>query len=105
MKVFVVDSNGQVARHFADFVKNEDEIEEVAMIRNTDQKPFFDERGIETVHLDLVKDSIDDLAQAMRGSDAVLLSAAAGGSGDDQTVLLVVQGALEALTEAERQVI
>jgi len=102
MKVFVVGANGQVARHFADFVKNEDDIDEVAMIRNTDQKPFFDERGIESVHLDLVKDSIEDLAHAMKDSDAVLFSAGAGGSGDDQTVLIDLDGAIKAMTAAEQ---
>src|SRR5690625_4778269 len=98
MKVFVVGANGQVARHFADFVKNEDDIEEVAMIRNTDQKPFFDERGIESVHLDLVKDSIEDLAHAMKDSDDVLFSAGAGGSGDDQSNLFCSDGAITAMT-------
>lgn len=102
MKAFVVGANGQVARHFAYFVKNEKDIEEVAMIRNTDQKPFFDERGIETVHLDLVKDSIDDIAHAMKGTDAVLFSAGAGGSGYDQTVLIDLDGAIKAMTAAEQ---
>lgn len=102
MKVFVIGANGQVAHHFADFVQNEDKIEEVAMIRNTDQKPFFEERGIETVHLDLVKDSIDDIAQAMKGSDAVLFSAGAGGSGYDQTILIDLDGAIKAMAAAEQ---
>lgn len=102
MKVFVVGANGQVARHFADFVNKEDDIEEIAMIRNVDQRPFFDERGIETVHLDLVKDSIEDIAQAMKGSDAVLFSAGAGGSGYDQTILIDLDGAIKAMTAAEQ---
>lgn len=102
MKVFVVGANGQVARHFADFVKNEADLEEVAMIRNADQQPFFDARGIETVHLDLVKDSIEDIADAMKGSDAVLFSAGAGGSGYDQTILIDLDGAIKAMTAAEQ---
>lgn len=102
MKVFVIGANGQVAHHFADFIKNDDTIEEIAMIRDIDQKPFFEERDIETVHLDLVKDSIDDLAHAMKGSDAVLFSAGAGGSGYDQTVLIDLDGAIKAMTAAEQ---
>lgn len=102
MKVFVIGANGKVARHFADFVKEDETLEEVAMIRNTAQKPFFDERGIETVYLDLVKDSIDDLAQAMKGSDAVLFSAGAGGVGYDQTILIDLDGAIKAMTAAEQ---
>lgn len=102
MKVFVVGANGKVARHFSDFVRDDDSIEELAMIRNMDQKPFFEERGIETVHLDLVKDSINDIADAMKGSDAVLFSAGAGGSGYDQTILIDLDGAIKAMTAAEQ---
>jgi len=102
MKVFVIGANGQVAHHFADFIKNDDTIEEIAMIRDTDQKPFFEERDIETVHLDLVKNPIDNLAHAMKGSDAVLFSAGAGGSGYDQTVLIDLDGAVKAMTAAEQ---
>lgn len=102
MKVFVVGANGKVARHFADFVKDDKNINEVAMIRNINQKAFFDERGIETVHLDLVKDSIDEIADAMKGSDAVLFTAGAGGSGYDQTILIDLDGAIKAMTAAEQ---
>ena len=102
MKVFVVGANGKVARHFADFVRDDETLEELAMIRNTDQKPFFDERGIETVYLDLIKYSIDDIANAMKGSDVVLFSAGAGGSGYDQTILIDLDGAIKAMTAAEQ---
>lgn len=102
MKVFVVGANGKVARHFADFVREDESLEELAMIRKAEQKPFFNERGIETVHLDLVKDSIDDIAEAMKGSDAVLFSAGAGGSGYDQTILIDLDGAVKAMTAAEQ---
>lgn len=102
MKVFVIGANGKVARHFADFVKDDKNINEVAMIRNINQKDFFDERGIETVHLDLVKDSIDEIANAMKGSDAVLFTAGAGGSGYDQTILIDLDGAIKAMTAAEQ---
>lgn len=61
MKVFVVGANGKVARHFADFVKEDSAIDETAMIRKAEQAGFFEERGIDTVLLDLVKNSIDEL--------------------------------------------
>ncbi len=102
MKVFVVGANGKVSRHFADYVKEDESLEEIAMIRDTDQQPFFDERGIETAHLDLVKDSIDDIADAMKGVDAVIFSAGAGGASDKQTVLIDLDGAIKAMTAAEK---
>lgn len=102
MKVFVVGANGDVAHHFADYVKEDETIEEVGMIRDPEQASFFEERGIETVVLDLVKNSIDEIAEAMKGSDAVVFSAGAGGAGDDQTVLIDLDGAVKAMTAAEQ---
>lgn len=101
MKVLVIGANGKVARHFADFIKDDAAIEERAMIRKAEQAPFFKERGIETVHLDLVKDSIEDLVEAMKDVDAVVFSAGAGGSGIDQTVLVDLDGAIKAMEAAE----
>ncbi|MEG0475258.1 MAG: SDR family oxidoreductase [Carnobacterium sp.] len=102
MKVLVVGANGKVARHFADFAKEDSAIEEIAMIRNSEQAGFFEERGIETVLLDLVKNSVDELAEAMKNVDAVIFSAGAGGSGFDKTVLIDLDGAIKAMTAAEQ---
>ena len=102
MKVFVIGANGKVARHFADFVKEDSAIEEIAMIRKAEQADFFKERGIETVLLDLVKNTVDELAEAMKDADAVLFSAGAGGSGYDKTVLIDLDGAIKAMTAAEQ---
>src|SRR5699024_11504432 len=52
MRVLVIGANGGVSRHFADFVKDSETVEEVAAIRNLDQAPFFEERGIESVYLE-----------------------------------------------------
>lgn len=41
MKVFVVGANGKVSRHFADFVKEDESIEEIAMIRKAEQQSFL----------------------------------------------------------------
>lgn len=102
MKVFVIGANGKVARYFADFAKEDTAIEEIAMIRDAKQAGFFEERGIETVLLDLVKNSVDELAEAMEGVGAVVFSAGAGGSGFDKTVLIDLDGAIKAMTAAEQ---
>ena len=102
MKVLVVGANGKVARHFADFTKEDSAIEEIAMIRKAEQVSFFEERGIETVLLDLVKNSVDELADAMKNVDAVIFSAGAGGSGLDKTILIDLDGAIKAMTAAEQ---
>ena len=101
MKVLVVGANGKVARHFAEIVKDHENIQETAMIRKAEQESFFSERSIETVLLDLAKNAIDELAEAARGMDAVIFSAGAGGKGLDKTVKIDLDGAIKAMTAAE----
>ena len=102
MNVFVIGAHGKVARHFSDIVKEDSSIEEIAMIREESQSAYFKNKGIETVVLDLVKNSIDELATAMTGADVVLFSAGAGGSGLDKTILVDLDGAIKAMTAAEQ---
>ena len=102
MKVLEVGANGKVARHFAEIVKDHENIQETAMIRKAEQESFFEERGIETVLLDLAKNSIDELAEAAKGMDAVIFSAGAGGKGLDKTVKIDLDGANKVMTAAEQ---
>ena len=102
MNVLVIGANGKVARHFADFAKDDATIKELAMIRKAEQASFFEERGIETVLLDLAKDSIENLADVMKNVDAVIFSAGAGGSSPQNTVLIDLDGAVKAMTAAEQ---
>ncbi|MGO4927354.1 SDR family oxidoreductase [Fundicoccus sp. Sow4_D5] len=102
MKVLVIGAHGKVAKYVADIITETPAIEEVAMIRNPDQLPFFEERRIETVLLDLEKASIYELAHAMTGVDAVLFSAGAGGKGLDKTVKIDLDGAIKAMMAAEQ---
>lgn len=101
MKVLVVGANGGVAKHFANFVVEHPSIEEKAVIRNAEQARFFEARGIETVLLDIVYDSIEDFTTAMRDVDAVVFSAGAAGSGLDKTVMIDFDGAIKFMTAAE----
>lgn len=102
MKVLFIGAYGKVARHFANIVKDHAYIEEKALIRNPDQVPFFQERGIETVLMDLVDSSVDELAEAMSDVDAVVFSAGAGGKGLDKTVAVDLDGAIKSMEAAEK---
>ena len=102
MKVLFIGAYGKVAQHFADLVKNHPEISEKALIRNPDQVPFFQERGIETVVLDIAWSSVDDIARAMEDVDAVIFSAGAGGKGLDKTVAVDLDGAIKTMEAAEQ---
>lgn len=102
MKVLFIGAHGKVAQHFADLVKDHADISEKAMIRNPDQVPFFQEREIETVILDISKSSVEEIAQAMDGVDAVIFSAGAGGKGLDKTVAVDLDGAIKSMEAAEK---
>lgn len=102
MKVLVIGAHGKVAQYVADIVSESLIIDEVAMIRNSEQIGFFEERGIETVLLDLAKATIDELADAMQEVDVVLFSAGAGGKGLDKTIKIDLDGAIKAMTAAEQ---
>jgi nucleoside-diphosphate-sugar epimerase len=103
MKVLVIGANGNVSRHFADFVKDHDHIEEIAAIRNMDQALFFEERGIQTVYLDLTKHTQADIEAIIKDNDidTVLFSAGAGGSGDDIVMMVDLDGAIKSMQATE----
>lgn len=103
MRVLVIGAHGGVSRQFADFVKDSETVEEVAAIRNMDQTPFFEERGIETVYLDLTKHTQGDIEKILTDHkiDAVIFSAGAGGSGDDIIMMVDLDGAIKSMQAAE----
>lgn len=102
MKVLVVGANGKVAKQFANLTQDHNDIDEKAVIRDAGQKSFFDERNIETQVLDIIYNSIEDFAEAMKDVDAVVFSAGAGGSGLDKTVMVDLDGAIKIMTAAEQ---
>lgn len=102
MKVLVIGANGKVARHFAKLIENDGSIDEVAMVRKPEQVTYFKNRKIETILLDLVKSSVDELAAAMHNVDAVVFSAGAGGKGYDKTIQVDLDGAIKAMLAAEQ---
>ncbi len=103
MKIFVIGAHGQVAKHLADIVAASDELEEVAMIRREEQVLFFEERGIEPLLMDLAEVREEELAEAMKGADAVVFSAGAGSKGTtDDTFKIDLDGAIKSMTAAEQ---
>lgn len=69
MKTLVVGANGQIGRHVTQLLQEEDEHEVVAMIRNEEQKDYFESKGIQTTVADLL-DSVESLKQTVEGFDA-----------------------------------
>ena len=97
MRVLVIGANGNTATRLVRRLAAGRQ-DPVAMIRNPDQRPKFDEMGVPTVLADL-EYPID---HAARGCDAVIFAAGSGGhTGKDKTVLVDHLGAIRSMVAAQ----
>jgi uncharacterized protein YbjT (DUF2867 family) len=88
MKVFIIGIAGGVGRRVAEKLAREGD-EPTGLVRRPEQAAALASSGIRTVPGDLVTLSIDELAEAMRGADAIVFSAGAGGKEDDDATTRV----------------
>ncbi|WP_010192621.1 SDR family oxidoreductase [Bacillus sp. m3-13] len=102
MKVTVVGANGQIGKQLVHFLKEEEGYTPIAMVRKEEQAESFAKDGIESVLADL-EGSLEDLANAFKGSDAVVFTAGSGGStGSEMTLLIDLDGAAKTVEAAEK---
>lgn len=91
MKVFQVGAAGGIGRLLASrLVRRGDEV--VGMHRKPEQAEVISATGSTAVAGDLIADSVEELADKMAGSQAVVFSAGAHGTGMDQTTLIDGKG-------------
>jgi uncharacterized protein YbjT (DUF2867 family) len=102
MKVLVVGANGQIGKQLVDLLNESSEHEVRAMLRKPEQTLLFEEKGIETVIASL-EGSVEDIAAAAKGCDAVVFAAGSGGhTGLDKTLLVDLDGAVKTVEAAEQ---
>ncbi|MNJ40072.1 putative sugar epimerase YhfK [compost metagenome] len=102
MKVFVVGSNGQVGQHLISLLSQSQEHTVKAMVRKQEQAVAYQALGVETVIADL-EGTVEELAQAAKGSDAIIFTAGSGGkTGYDKTLLIDLDGAVKTIEAAEK---
>ncbi|CAM3904815.1 SDR family oxidoreductase [Alkalicoccus chagannorensis] len=102
MKVLVIGANGQIGKQFTSMLQESEQFEPRAMVRKEEQQKALEGGGVETVLADL-EGSVDDLAEAMRGCDAVVFTAGSGGStGPEKTLLIDLDGAVKSVEAAEK---
>lgn len=102
MKTLVIGANGQIGRHIVELLKNNSEHSVTAMVRKQEQVQKFEEQGVETVLADL-EDSVEKIAKAAEGFDAVIFTAGSGGhTGADKTILIDLDGAVKSVEAAEK---
>lgn len=102
MNVFLIGANGQVGKHIVKFLQESEQHELTAMVRSKEQAEAFSQIGINAVVANL-EGSVDEISEAMKGSDAVIFSAGSGGkTGPDKTLLVDLDGAVKSMEAAEK---
>ncbi|MFD1139143.1 SDR family oxidoreductase [Paenibacillus urinalis] len=102
MNVLVIGANGQIGRHLVSQLKENPGHIVRAMVRKQEQLEALDKSGVEAVLADL-EGTVEELAEAMKGNDAVVFTAGSGGStGADKTLLIDLDGAVKTMEAAEK---
>jgi uncharacterized protein YbjT (DUF2867 family) len=77
MRVVIAGAHGQVARRLGRLLSARGDTV-VGIIRNPEHRADLESDGVQPAVLDLEQASVDDVAEAVRGADAVVFAAGAG---------------------------
>jgi uncharacterized protein YbjT (DUF2867 family) len=99
MKVAVIGAHGKVARLLLPVLVDRD-VEVRGLVRKDEQAPFVRQVGGEPVLLDVEHASTEEIAEALRGADAVVWSAGAGGGNPDRTYAVDRDAAIRSMDAA-----
>lgn len=103
MKVVIIGANGQIGQHVVKELQRSDTHTVTAVVRKEEQAQKLKANNIQAIVADL-EGSVDDLAKAITGADAVIFIAGSGGhTGPDKTLLIDLDGAVKTM-EATKQV-
>lgn len=102
MNVLVVGANGQIGRQLVTMLHESSEHSVRAFVRGEEQVNDFKQRGIEAV-LGNLEGTVDEIAKAAEGCDAIVFTAGSGGhTGFDKTLLIDLDGAVKTMEAAEK---
>ncbi|WP_102346445.1 SDR family oxidoreductase [Bacillus sp. Marseille-P3661] len=102
MKVFVVGANGQIGQHLIRILTNSSDHTVRAMVRKPEQVETIENLGAEAVIANL-EGTVDEIARAADGCDAIVFTAGSGGkTGPDKTLLVDLDGAVKTVEAAEK---
>ena len=101
MRVFQIGAAGGVGRRLARLLTDGGN-EVTGAHRDPAQSAAVQESGATPVPLDLIRASVDDLTELLRGHDAVVFSAGAHGTGLDRTTAIDGRGLEKAADAAAR---
>ena len=102
LKVLVVGANGQIGKQLVGLLKESSDFSVRAMVRKEEQIKELEKSGIEGT-LGNLEGTVEQLADAAKGCDAVVFTAGSGGqTGLDKTLLIDLDGAAKMVEAAEK---
>ncbi|ASB87428.1 SDR family oxidoreductase [Bacillus sonorensis] len=102
MKVFIVGANGQIGRHLTNMLHESSEHQVRAMVRNEEQAETLKRSGVESALANL-EGTVEEIAEAAKGCEAIVFTAGSGGNtGDDKTLLVDLDGAAKTIEAAQQ---
>ncbi|MGG1878488.1 SDR family oxidoreductase [Paenibacillus cisolokensis] len=102
MNVLIIGANGQIGQHLVRQMQQSAELNPIAMVRKEEQKAKYEQQGVQTALVDL-EGSIDHIASAAQGADAIVFTAGSGGhTGADKTMLIDLDGAIKSMEAAKQ---
>ena len=99
MRVTIAGGHGQIAQHLERQLKDAGH-EAVALVRKQEQVADIEANGATAVLLDLESTTLEEMTEAVRGSDAVVFAAGGGGDGSKERKEKVDKGAAIMLADA-----
>ncbi len=102
MSILVIGANGGVGAHLVAQLK-QNSIDFTAGVRKEEQVTDLENKDVKATLIDVEKDSVDELAEKMKGIEQVVFSVGSGGStGADKTIIVDLDGAVKAI-DASKQ--
>jgi uncharacterized protein YbjT (DUF2867 family) len=102
MNVLIIGAHGKIGKIVAEKMKASAQYHPTAFIRNKEQEAFFTAMEV-PVKVASLESSVDEIAEAMEGADAIVFTAGSGGkTGFDKTLEIDLDGAVKSMIAAEQ---
>lgn len=102
MNVLIAGANGQIGQRLVRKLQESNDHKAIALVRKEEQAEQFENEGVQTRLVDL-EDSINKIAAAAEGVDAVVFTAGSGAStGADKTITIDLDGAIKTMKAAKQ---
>ncbi|ODV97904.1 hypothetical protein PACTADRAFT_31321 [Pachysolen tannophilus NRRL Y-2460] len=101
-KVAIIGANGKVGRLLTTKLKSlKTEFEPLAIVRNDSQASHFEKLGINCTVISL-EDTVENLSKALKGCNAVVFTAGAGGGSLERTFSIDLDGAVKIIEVCQK---